>query len=139
MVLVHYGMDLFNYDQRSSSTQVLIPDDGTPSNIEYDEYVVYKRLRGGEQEHELDSVSSMSGGDVEHIAHHFTRDITNGTALFDLAFRHGYFLDRNVRSPIPTRVPYPTRTPADQLQGHFRQPAEAESPSARMEGRIRRV
>lgn len=114
MGLVHHGLDLFNYDQRVCSSQVLIPKDGTPSNIEYDEYVVYKKpeeLESGAQKDPL-------GDGEDHIVHHFTRDDASGTTLFDLAFRHGFLLDRN---------------------GEFRRPDGTESPSARMEGRIRRV
>ncbi|KAH7163316.1 hypothetical protein B0J13DRAFT_34805 [Dactylonectria estremocensis] len=114
MGLVRHGLDLFNYDQRVCSSQVLIPKDGTPSNIEYDEYVVYKKPEASgdktPQDHLVD-------GD-EHVAHHFTRNDSSGTALFELAFRHGFLLDRN---------------------GEFRKPDGTESPSARMEGRIRRV
>ncbi|KAK7430876.1 hypothetical protein QQZ08_002666 [Neonectria magnoliae] len=113
MGLVHHGLDLFNYDQRVCSSQVLIPNDGTPSNIEYDEYVVYKKP-------EESGPATLHGPEDAdgHIAHHFTRDDTSGTALFDLAFRRGSLLDRN---------------------GEFRKPDDTESPSARMEGRIRRV
>ncbi|KPM45465.1 hypothetical protein AK830_g1076 [Neonectria ditissima] len=113
MGLVHHGLDLFNYDQRVCSSQVLIPNDGTPSNIEYDEYVVYKKP----EESGPGTLHGPEDGD-EHVAHHFTRNDTSGTALFDLAFRQGSLLDRN---------------------GEFRKPDDTESPSARMEGRIRRV
>lgn len=114
MGLVHHGLDLFNYDQRVCSSQVLIPKDGTPSNIEYDEYVVYKKP----EELESGVQKDAPGEGEEHIVHHFTRDDASGTTLFDLAFRHGFLLDRN---------------------GEFRRPDGTESPSARMEGRIRRV
>ncbi|KAF7550463.1 hypothetical protein G7Z17_g5723 [Cylindrodendrum hubeiense] len=114
MGLVHHGLDLFNYDQRVCSSQVLIPKDGTPSNIEYDEYVVYKKPEDSAPEAAHDSL----GDKDEHVAHHFTRDDASGTTLFDLAFRHGFLLDRN---------------------GEFRKPDGTESPSSRMEGRIRRV
>lgn len=92
MGLVHHGLDLFNYDQRVCSSQVLIPKDGTPSNIEYDEYVVYKKP----EELESGVQKDAPGEGEEHIVHHFTRDDASGTTLFDLAFRHGFLLDRNV-------------------------------------------
>ncbi|RKL18370.1 hypothetical protein BFJ68_g4072 [Fusarium oxysporum] len=38
MGLVHHGLDLFNYDQKTCSNQVLITAKDTPSNIEYDEF-----------------------------------------------------------------------------------------------------
>ena len=90
--LVHHGLDLFNYDQQVCSNRVLISVDGAPSNVEYDEYVVYKRPE--------DSTPGSSALDLEddesHVAHHFTRDDTSGAYLLDLAFRHGYKLDRYV-------------------------------------------
>ncbi|KAF5004409.1 hypothetical protein FDECE_9103 [Fusarium decemcellulare] len=114
MGLVHHGLDLFNYDQKVCSSQVLITAEDSPSNIEYDEYVVYKRPDEPGPATLRDPVAEED----EHIAHHFTRDDSSGTALFDLAFRHGFLLDR---------------------EGHFRKPDEGEAPSAGMEGRIRRV
>ncbi|KAM0564063.1 hypothetical protein ACHAPJ_000271 [Fusarium lateritium] len=114
MGLVHHGLDLFNYDQKACSSQVLITAKDTQSNIEYDEYVVYKRP----DEPGPATLRDPWADDDEHIAHHFTRDDTSGTALFDLAFRRGYMLDR---------------------EGTFRKPDENETPSAGMEGRIRRV
>ncbi|KAF4979037.1 hypothetical protein FZEAL_4712 [Fusarium zealandicum] len=114
MGLVHHGLDLFNYDQRVCSSQVLITAKDTPSNIEYDEYVVYKRPK----EPGPATLEDPMADDDEHIAHHFTRDDSSGTALFDLAFRQGFLLDRD---------------------GSFRKPDQDETPSAGMEGRIRRV
>ncbi|KAF7563518.1 hypothetical protein G7046_g651 [Stylonectria norvegica] len=111
--LVHHGLDLFNYDQQLCSSQVLISTKNTPSNVEYDEYVVYKKpgdtSPSSQQDHELD--------DDAHIAHHFTRDDTSGSALLNLAFRQGYSLDRD---------------------GEFRASDEQDF-STGMEGRIRRV
>lgn len=92
MRLVHHGLDLFNYDQSVCSSQVLITANGTPSNIEYDEYVVYKRP----EESGPATLREHVVEEDEHIAHHFTRDDAPGTALFDKAFRHGFLLDRNV-------------------------------------------
>lgn len=93
MSLVHHGLDLFNYDQHLCSSQVLITHPNTPSNIEYDEYVVYKRP-------EESGPATLEGPVAEadeHITHHFTRDDTSGTVLFDLAFRQGAMLHRDVR------------------------------------------
>ncbi|KAM5356084.1 hypothetical protein ACJ41O_002730 [Fusarium nematophilum] len=92
MGLVHHGLDLFNYDQKACSGQVLITAEDTPSNIEYDEYVVYKRP----EEPGPATLRNRVGDDEdEHIAHHFTRDDASGTTLFDLAFRHGFLIDRD--------------------------------------------
>lgn len=114
MGLVHHGLDLFNYDQSVCSSQVLITANGTPSNIEYDEYVVYKRP----EESGPATLREHVVEEDEHIAHHFTRDDAPGNILFDKAFRHGFLLDRN---------------------GTFRKPDQDEATSAGMEGRIRRV
>jgi hypothetical protein len=93
MGLVHHGLDLFNYDQKTCSNQVLITAKDTPSNIEYDEYVVYKRS----EEPGAPSIQRDPWvDDDDHITHHFTRDDASGTALFDLAFRRGHMLDREV-------------------------------------------
>ena len=91
--LVHHGLDLFNYDQQVCSNQVLISTKDTPSNIEYDEYVVYKIPEATVPDTPPQNVEDDDG----HIAHHFTRDDTSGAVLLDLAFRHGYRLDRKVR------------------------------------------
>ncbi|KAM0079363.1 hypothetical protein ACKRZS_008451 [Fusarium odoratissimum] len=115
MGLVHHGLDLFNYDQKTCSNQVLITAKDTPSNIEYDEYVVYKR---SEEPGAPSTKRDPWVDDDDHITHHFTRDDASGTALFDLAFRRGHMLDR---------------------EGSFRKPDDDEAPSAGMEGRIRRV
>jgi hypothetical protein len=98
MGLVHHGLDLFNYDQKVCSSQVLITGDDTPSNIEYDEYVVYKRPEdsGPAPAPAPATLNHPWVQDDEHITHHFTRDDTPGTTIFDLAFRHGYMLDREV-------------------------------------------
>lgn len=94
--LVHHGLDLFNYDQQACSNQVLITTENAQSNVEYDEYVVYKRPE--------DSSPGSSALDIEddegHVAHHFTRDDTSGSCLLDLAFRHGFKLDRYVRKNL---------------------------------------
>ncbi|KAF5023584.1 hypothetical protein F66182_4342 [Fusarium sp. NRRL 66182] len=108
MGLIHHGLDLFNYDQKACSGQVLITDKDTTSNIEYDEYVVYKR-----PEEPGPATLRDPWADDEHIVHHFTRNDSSGTVFFDLAFRQGHMLDRDVH--------------------------EDEAPSAGMEGRIRRV
>lgn len=92
MGLVHHGLDLFNYDQHLCSGQVLITAPNTPSNIEYDEYVVYKRP----EESVPTTLKGSEGEADEHITHHFTRDDTSGTTLFDLAFRQGAMLHSNV-------------------------------------------
>ncbi|CAG7556932.1 unnamed protein product [Fusarium equiseti] len=119
MGFVHHGLDLFNYDQKVCSEQVLITGNDTPSNIEYDEYVVYKRDDSEPApEPAPASLNHPWGHDDEHITHHFTRDDTPGTTIFDLAFRQGFMLDR---------------------EGTFRKPDDDEAPSAGMEGRIRRV
>lgn len=93
MGLVHHGLDLFNYDQKTCSNQVLITAKDTPSNIEYDEYVVYKR---SEEPGAPTTKRDPWVDDDDHITHHFTRDDASGTALFDLAFRRGHMLDREV-------------------------------------------
>lgn len=90
--LVHHGLDLFNYDQRVCSSQILISTPKTPSKVDYDEYVVYKKAKDSESESEGEHLRDDAG----HVAHHFTRDDTPGATLLDLAFRHGFFLDRNV-------------------------------------------
>ncbi|KAL6919944.1 hypothetical protein ACHAPO_001180 [Fusarium lateritium] len=122
MGFVHHGLDLFNYDQKVCSSQVLITGDDTPSNIEYDEYVVYKPPEdSGPAPAPAPAPATLNHPwvqDDEHITHHFTRDDTPGTTIFDLAFRRGYMLDR---------------------EGTFRKPGVDEAPSAGMEGRIRRV
>ncbi|KAF9781485.1 hypothetical protein IL306_013205 [Fusarium sp. DS 682] len=115
MGLVHHGLDLFNYDQKTCSSQVLITAKDTPSNIEYDEYVVYKR---SEEPGSSSTQRDPWVDDDDHITHHFTRDDASGTGLFDLAFRRSYMLDR---------------------EGNFRKPDDDEPLSAGMEGRIRRV
>ncbi|GKU00613.1 hypothetical protein FLAG1_02934 [Fusarium langsethiae] len=120
MGFVHHGLNLFNYDQKVCSSQVLITGDGTPSNIEYDEYVVYKRPEESGPAPAPTTLNHPWAQDDEHITHHFTRDDTPGTTIFDLAFRHGYMLDR-------------------EFKGTFRKPDADEAPSAGMEGRIRRV
>jgi len=97
MGFVHHGLDLFNYDQKVCSEQVLITGNDTPSNIEYDEYVVYKRDDSEPApEPAPTSLNHPWGHDDEHITHHFTRDDTPGTTIFDLAFRQGFMLDREV-------------------------------------------
>ena len=90
--LVHHGLDLFNYDQKVCSNRVLISTD-TPSNVEYDEYVVYKRPEDSVPESMQNDVVDDDG---RHVAHHFTRDDTSGAYLLDLAFRRGFRLDRFV-------------------------------------------
>lgn len=92
--LVHHGLDLFNYDQQVCSNQVLITTENAQSNVEYDEYVVYKK-----PEDSTPGSSTLGIEDEEgHVAHHFTRDDTSGSYLLDLAFRHGFKLDRYVRN-----------------------------------------
>jgi hypothetical protein len=96
MGFVHHGLDLFNYDQKACSNQVLITGNDTPSNIEYDEYVVYKRSEESDPAPVPTTLNHPWAHDDEHTTHHFTRDDTPGTTIFDLAFRQGYMLDREV-------------------------------------------
>lgn len=94
MVLVHHGLDLFNYDQKLCSHQLLIAAGNTKSNVEYDEYVVYKRTEDNS------SPSSPSREPVKdedsHVTYHFTRDDTSGSVLLDRAFRQGHLVDHKV-------------------------------------------
>lgn len=94
---IRYGSDLFNYDQRSCASQILLTGPNARSQVEYDEYVVYRKIDDSSHDAASGKYKWPQHGD-NHIAHRYSRDHTSGAAMLDLAFRHGHRLDRNVRS-----------------------------------------
>lgn len=93
--LIHYGSDLFSYDQRTAANQILISGDTSYSKVEYDEYVVYTKPS---VEHKAPTRGRRKRRHSEtHVTHRFSQDDTSGAAMLDLAFRNDFTLDRNVR------------------------------------------
>lgn len=100
MLLVHHGLDLFNYDQKLCSNQLLITAANASSNVDYDEYVVYRRP--GDRA-SCSSKRNVTDEDA-HVTHHFTRDDTTGSVLLDLAFRRGYFVNQEVHGGFVSSI-----------------------------------
>jgi hypothetical protein len=114
--LIHYGSDLFSYDQRTAANQILISGETSSSKVEYDEYVVYTKPS---VEHKAPTRGHRKRRHSEtHVTHRFSQDDTSGAAMLDLAFRHDYTLDRN---------------------GEFRVIDEDDDTFEDMHGRVRRV
>lgn len=96
--LIHYGSDLFSYDQRTCANQILIGEDSSHSKVEYDEYVVYSKL-GDEEEHKVPARGRRKRRHSDtHVTHRFSQDHVSGAKMVDLAFRQDHELDRNVCS-----------------------------------------
>ncbi|CAI6095489.1 unnamed protein product [Clonostachys chloroleuca] len=91
---IRYGSDLFNYDQRSCASQILLTGANARSQVEYDEYVVYRKIDDSSHDAASGKYKWPQHGD-NHIAHRYSKDHTSGAAMLDLAFRHGHRLDRN--------------------------------------------
>lgn len=114
-LFVHHGSDLFNYDQEATSAKVLIDGEQAYSKVEYDEYVVYSKVPG--TSHEGPIPKRQQHNDT-HITHRFSQDDTSGAHMLDLAFRHGFKVDRD---------------------GEFRVPEDDEDVLDDLHGRVRRV
>ena len=92
----HHGSYLFNYDQKAFSSQILLEGEQAYTRVEYDEYIVYSRppstpRQGPEPRQGLHNET--------HITHRFSQDDASGATMLDLAFRHGFKVDRNVCHP----------------------------------------
>lgn len=94
--LIHYGSDLFSYDQRTCADQILIGDDSSSSQVEYDEYVVYSKIGDDEDRKAPARGRRKRRHSDTHVTHRFSKDHTSGATMLDLAFRHDFELDRNV-------------------------------------------
>lgn len=95
--LIHYGSDLFSYDQRTCANQILISGDSSSSKVEYDEYVVYTKRGDEEEDHRAPARGRRKRRHSDtHVTHRFSQDDTSGAEMLDLAFRQDYELDRNV-------------------------------------------
>lgn len=116
-LFVHHGSDLFNYDQEATSAKVLVDTDRIHSKVEYDEYVVYSKVPGTPLQGPVPK-TAQDFHDETHITHRFSQDDTSGAHMLDLAFRHGFKLDRN---------------------GQFRIPEDDEDVLDDLHGRVRRV
>lgn len=92
---VHHGSDLFNFDQQACSVQILLDGEQAYTKVEYDEYVVYSRPPGTPHQ----GPQPKKQHNETHITHRFSQDDTSGATMLDLAFRHGFKVDRNVCHP----------------------------------------
>jgi hypothetical protein len=82
--------DLFSFDKTALQGGILVNDPGAVSNIEYDEYAVYKRT----------AKESPTGQDDDVVTHRINQDETPGFQMLDMAFRNGYVADYSVGCPI---------------------------------------
>jgi hypothetical protein len=94
-ILDHHGSDLFNYDQKACASQILLDGDQAYTKVEYDEYVAYRRHPSKPDENS-ESEPRQDHRSGTCITHRFSQDDTSGATMFDLAFRHGFKVDRAV-------------------------------------------
>lgn len=92
-LFVHHGSELFNYDQQSVSAQVLLDGEHAHTRVEYDEYVVYNRPPGTPI---VGPEPRFKNHSDTNLTHRFSQDDASGATMLDLAFRHGYKVNRNV-------------------------------------------
>lgn len=112
--LIHYGSDLFSYDQRTCANQILIGGESAYSKVEYDEYVVYSRP--SEDDYRAPARGRRKRRHSEtHVTHRFSQDDTSGAKMLDRAFRHDFTLDRNVCF-IPTFKSHPVLACSSTIQ-----------------------
>lgn len=90
VLFTHQASDLFNYDQTACADRILLSGTEAASQVEYDEYVVYRRDNGR-------YVPETASHEESHVTHRFSNDDKSGAWMLDRAFRQNYALGRDVR------------------------------------------